>query len=99
DIATPPTLEWSDDAGDPGWLQHAIDLDLDVIRRLDGEVLVDDEDEFEAHRRSYKYPAKVVLAAEESCTAVLAALRAGREPFGAVGEAWLRRAAEMLEPA
>jgi protein associated with RNAse G/E len=38
----------------------AVDLDLDVIRRHDGTVFVDDEDEFTEHRELYGYPVDVV---------------------------------------
>ena len=70
----------------------AVDLDLDVVRRTDGTVYVDDEDEFAEHRVTFGYPPDVVELAEESCRWVLGHVRAGTGPFGAVGEAWMDRA-------
>jgi protein associated with RNAse G/E len=51
-VATPATWE-------NGTL-HFIDLDLDIIWRHDGIVILDDEDEFELHRVRYGYPAELV---------------------------------------
>lgn len=68
-----------------------VDLDLDVVREWSGNVFVDDEDEFAEHQVALAYPPDVVAAAEASCAAVVAAVRAGAEPFGAVGRAWLQR--------
>jgi protein associated with RNAse G/E len=51
-VATPATWE-------NGTL-HFIDLDLDIIWRHDGIVILDDEDEFELHRIRYGYPAELV---------------------------------------
>jgi len=48
DITTVPTWE--------GPTMRAVDLDLDVFRRLDGTVAIDDEDEFEEHQVTYGYP-------------------------------------------
>ena len=70
----------------------AVDLDLDVVRRTDGTVYVDDEDEFAEHRVSFGYPPEVVELAEESCRWVLGHVRDATGPFGAVGEAWMDRA-------
>ena len=42
----------------------AVDLDLDVIERFDGNWFVDDEDEFAEHQVVYGYPRDVVAAAE-----------------------------------
>ena len=62
-----------------------VDLDLDVIREADGSVVVDDEDEFALHRVELDYPAGLVALTEQSCAATVAAVTAGREPFGHVG--------------
>lgn len=48
DIATPP--EWD------GSRLTFIDLDLDVIRRLNGSVEIIDQDDFEENRTAYDYP-------------------------------------------
>ena len=50
DVTAPPT--WS------GATVTAIDLDLDVVRELDGRVWVDDEDEFAEHQVFYVLPAR-----------------------------------------
>ena len=87
DITTPP--RWDGD------VVTMVDLDLDVVRRADGSVLVDDEDEFTEHAAAWRYPADLVTLAEQSCAAVLAALIEEREPFGTVGTAWLAKAARQ----
>lgn len=92
DMATPPTLDRTED----GWAQHAIDLDLDVILRRDGSLVIDDEDEFDEHQRSYGYPDDVVAMAQASCAEVHAAIRDGEEPFATVGFAWLDRAEQLF---
>ena len=58
----------------------AVDLDLDVVRRTDGTVYVDDEDEFAEHRVSFGYPPEVVELAEESCRWVLGHVRDRHRP-------------------
>ncbi|MEV8267167.1 DUF402 domain-containing protein [Microbacterium sp. NPDC076911] len=47
-------LRWSD--GEP----TGIDMDLDVVDRVDGGVYIDDRDEWDEHRVAYGYPADVV---------------------------------------
>ncbi|HET7660453.1 MAG TPA: DUF402 domain-containing protein [Oryzihumus sp.] len=67
-----------------------VDLDLDVVRRLDGSVYVDDEDEFAAHQVELSYPPEIVRLAERSRDEALAAVRDQRAPFApAVWEPWL----------
>ena len=101
DIATPG--EWD------GTVLRAVDLDLDVIRmavtlpatlgsrRLAaaGEVFVDDEDEFAEHQVAFGYPADVVEAAQTSCEAVLAAVRAGHPPYDGTHRRWLDELARL----
>src|SRR3954447_16312025 len=45
---------------------RAVDLDLDVIRGRDGDVEVDDEDEFAEHTVAFGYPPEIVALAEAS---------------------------------
>jgi predicted RNA-binding protein associated with RNAse of E/G family len=85
DITTVPHWERTP----TGLTVRMVDLDLDVFRTWTGDVLVDDEDEFAAHRVSLGYPADIVDAAERSCAEVAAAVVAGAEPFGTTGSAWL----------
>lgn len=51
-IALPST--WDD-----GTLRF-VDLDLDLIRRTDGAVVLDDADEFDEHRLRFSYPPELV---------------------------------------
>jgi len=66
-----------------------VDLDLDVVRRSDGSVEVDDEDEFEEHKVAFGYPEHVVDRARTEAAQLVLAVEQGREPFGAVGDRWL----------
>ena len=69
-----------------------VDLDLDVVLTRDGNLFVDDEDEFAEHQVALGYPPEVVALAEHWRDRVLAAVAAGDEPFASVGHEWLRRA-------
>jgi protein associated with RNAse G/E len=91
DITTVPRWERTP----AGLTVRAVDLDLDVFRTWTGDVVVDDEDEFAEHRVTLAYPDDVVRAAERSCAAVAAAVRARAEPFGTTGAAWLAKLAEL----
>lgn len=86
DIATVPS--WPD----PGTVTM-VDLDLDVIRKRDGRIYLDDEDEFEAHRVRHGYPPEVVAAARDSAERLLKAVREDTEPFASVYRGWLARLA------
>jgi uncharacterized protein len=82
----------------PRWADgvvRAVDLDLDVIRKWDGTVLVDDEDEFAEHQVQYGYQAEVVDAAQRSCDAIVAAISGGEEPWATVGHEWCAQAVEL----
>lgn len=81
DITTP--VEW-DDA-----VVRSIDLDLDIVRRSEGEVSIDDEDEFEAHELEYGYPPEIIGLAEESADRVYAAVVAGDAPYDGSAQRWL----------
>ena len=77
----------------PRWLAPdqvtMVDLDLDVIRRRTGEVLVDDEDEFAEHRLRYAYPPHVVDSATAATRWLVRALGDGTEPFRSAYQQWL----------
>ncbi|WP_084959436.1 DUF402 domain-containing protein [Thermoactinospora rubra] len=73
-----------------------VDLDLDVIRRPGGEVVLDDADEFADHRVKFGYPPEVVAQAEASAEWLLAAVAEHRGPFGGAHEPWL---AQVRSPA
>jgi uncharacterized protein len=83
DISTPP--EWTS----PDYVTM-VDLDLDVIRRRrDGQVLLDDEDEFAEHQVRYGYPPELIRSAEQAAAWLLAAVSAGAEPFASASQPWL----------
>ncbi|GGN80113.1 hypothetical protein GCM10010112_55240 [Actinoplanes lobatus] len=69
-----------------------VDLDIDVTRsRPDGRVLIEDEDEFEAHRRELGYPPEVVTQATAAATHLRDALTGADEPFGTHALTWMTR--------
>ncbi|MBA3250729.1 MAG: DUF402 domain-containing protein [Geodermatophilaceae bacterium] len=72
-----------------GDLIEFVDLDLDVERLGEGQVCVLDEDEFEANRHRYDYPAELVDRALRTCGEVLAAVRGAEPPFGGEHLRWL----------
>jgi hypothetical protein len=70
----------------------AVDLDLDVVRELDGRVWVDDEDEFAEHQVSLGYPPDVIAAARASCDRLVALVGAGHPPYDATTKLrWFER--------
>lgn len=66
-----------------------VDLDLDVCRRPDGEVVLLDEDEFAEHKVRYSYPPEVVSEALRATSWLRAALQDGTEPFATVYRGYL----------
>jgi predicted RNA-binding protein associated with RNAse of E/G family len=82
-IGTPP--EWD------GSRLTQVDLDLDVVRRLDGTVEIIDEDEFEEHRITLGYPDELIVRAREAADKVERLMKDGVEPFGRAAEEWLSR--------
>ncbi|HKZ21531.1 MAG TPA: DUF402 domain-containing protein [Acidimicrobiia bacterium] len=72
----------------------SIDLDLDVIRRLDGAVEILDEDEFLTHSVRYEYPPALVGSARRAAERAREALLRGDEPFGRAMSKWLESARE-----
>lgn len=87
DVCTPPV--WDGDT------VTAIDLDLDVVRTFDGEVRLEDEDEFVEHAATMEYPDHIVAAARAAAATMFTAVEAGDEPFDKVGQAWLATAIEL----
>jgi uncharacterized protein len=80
DMTTPPV--WDGD------VLRAVDLDLDVIRGRDGDLVVDDEDEFAEHRVAFGYPPEIVALAEASRDRVHAAVLAEHPPYDGSHERW-----------
>lgn len=66
-----------------------VDLDLDVIRLVDGSVKIIDEDEFEDHRMRLDYPPDLVDGARSAAERAAQLMREGSEPFGTASEGWL----------
>lgn len=66
-----------------------VDIDLDVVRRRDGSIYVDDEDEFELHRVSRQYPPRMVASARAAAARLAVDLEAGAPPFDGTADAWL----------
>jgi protein associated with RNAse G/E len=81
DVTTPAVWD--------GPLVTMVDLDLDVIMTRDGDLLLDDEDEFDEHQVTLGYPAEVVALARRTADELMTAAAAGREPFGPAGSRWL----------
>lgn len=82
-IGTPPV--WN------GSRLTQIDLDLDVIRRLDGRVEVIDIDEFEEHQVEYGYPEELVVGAREAADRAVEMIQDSAEPFASVFERWVAK--------
>jgi hypothetical protein len=80
---------------EPRWLTEnhvtAIDLDLDVVRRRDGTVFLDDVDEFEEHQLRYGYPVDMVDKAIATSKVLMEAVESRREPFSRIGPSWLAK--------
>lgn len=76
------------------WPDHdrveMIDLDLDVVQLSDGTIYVDDEDEFENHRVSLRYPLRLVDSARAAAARVSIDLENRTPPFDGSAERWLR---------
>lgn len=68
-----------------------VDLDLDVVRRRDGVVYVDDEDEFEEHRSSLRYPERMVDTARATAARLVLDVESRRPPFDDTSTAWFAR--------
>ncbi|WP_207129234.1 DUF402 domain-containing protein [Actinocatenispora comari] len=93
-----PTEIYSDMTTVPSWHGdelHAVDLDLDVVRRRGGRIERLDEDEFAEHQVRYGYPADVIAAAAAAADEVFDAITADAEPFATEFRPWLARAAEL----
>ncbi|WP_430295073.1 DUF402 domain-containing protein [Sinomonas sp. B1-1] len=78
--------------GHPGVVEfHMVDMDLDVIRSAHHGVFVDDEDEFEEHRRELAYPQELVAAVRAECARIHRAVLDGTGPFDGTADAWMAR--------
>nr|WP_198425715.1 DUF402 domain-containing protein [Microbacterium ureisolvens] len=75
---------------------QGIDMDLDVVKAVDGRGLfIDDRDEWDDHRVAYGYPADIVEKLEALALDLEQRVGAGTAPFDdATPDAWLARLAE-----
>lgn len=77
----------------PCWVDESrvemVDLDLDVVLDINGQVRVLDEDEFEEHRVKFSYPPSIVERARTAAAEVALMLEAGHEPFASAAIPWL----------
>jgi hypothetical protein len=82
----------------PVWDDHTVrtvDLDLDVIEALDRSVYVDDQDEFDEHRVSLRYPDEIVELALATRDRVRSAVAEKLPPFDGRSAPWLELLAGM----
>jgi uncharacterized protein len=84
DISTVP--RWPDER-----TVTMVDLDLDVIRKRNGRIYLDDADEFEEHQVRYGYPPEVIDAARRSADWLMTAVTDHAEPFADAAAQWLKR--------
>ncbi len=80
-IGTP--CEWNGDR------VSQIDLDLDVVRLLDGSVETIDEDEFADHQIRYNYPQDLIDSARAAANEAAEMLEDRVEPFGSAANPWI----------
>lgn len=87
------TRVYIDVAWDVRWdgaVPTAIDMDLDVVRRVDGTVFIDDEDEWEEHRALFGYPDDVAETLEGTAAELKRLVVAHEPPFDdQVPDHWL----------
>lgn len=74
---------------------HQVDLDLDVILTVDGDVIVVDEDEFAQHQVEFGYPQDVIDAARRATEDAVDRLTRRLPPFDGAAERWLDGVATM----
>lgn len=86
DLITPAT--WVDDT-----TVEMIDLDLDVVRRVNGEVALLDEDEWAEHIERFGYPAELIDQTETAAAELVRLVESRVEPFGSAALPWLAQLA------
>lgn len=97
-----PELEVYVNIGTPAEVAHdsvrQVDLDLDVVRTLGGEVKTLDEDEFTEHQVELAYPEELIDGARRAESDVVGMLRRRTEPFDSASRPWLELAGQVLGP-
>jgi hypothetical protein len=81
-VGTPPRWE--------GDRMTQVDLDLDVVRKVDGSVAVLDEDEFAEHQIVYDYPDDLIRSARSATRRAVELLTHPQEPFDSVSQRWIQ---------
>lgn len=77
-----------------------VDLDLDVVRLVDGACDIVDRDEFELHQVDLGYPPEITSAAATAADEVLSAVASGAPPFdGSAARRWTDAARAARLPA
>lgn len=74
-----------------------VDLDLDLVRSVDGSVKIDDQDEFEDHTVRYGYSDYLIERATSTTHALKPKLERREEPFGTVGDRMMQRARALAD--
>lgn len=82
DVCTPASWQGKE-------LVESVDLDLDVIRKRNGTVILIDEDEFEVHRRELGYSEAMVSSTRITAAELMLAVERRRPPFDDTGLHWL----------
>ena len=98
-LRRPPTEVYVDIATPSAWdgtTVTCVDLDLDVARQVDGQVLVADEDEFAEHRESLGYPDDVVRRATDALRWAREALASAGAPFRRLAPRWFAALDEVV---
>jgi hypothetical protein len=67
-----------------------VDLDLDLLVMADGQVLIEDEDEFQVHQVMYGYSTEMIEKALAETERIESLLRDHQEPFFDVAAGWLQ---------
>jgi protein associated with RNAse G/E len=76
----------------PEWVGDTVsmtDLDLDIIRFVDGRVEIVDQDEFAEHQVAFGYPEEIIDAAQRAAGELHARVEARTEPFDDAWRRWL----------
>lgn len=77
-----------------------VDLDLDVVRTVDGEASIVDQDEFAEHQVALGYPADLIARTEAEAATALRLVADRATPFdGAAAAAWAATARALDLPA
>jgi uncharacterized protein len=76
---------------------EVVDIDLDVVKLVDGSISVLDEDEFEEHRVTLAYPDWMVDQARATAAEVAVAIEVEKTPFDGAHLRWFSHLG-ALEP-